>query len=424
MDKNKKGKGKKDNKHNYGEIARICKLRRATTSPPIEKVLKPKTIRSEDEKRVTEKFKNFVKSKGYRGYKSKEEYLAASPESKRRREIIFANPNKKAWGAEAKRVQDDINREYRSSLTKQLCDIKSYGKYNDQVDPCMKEKWGDYEKEYYNAFNNLWNKRMLYRGQINILTKPPAKEDKYNHLTNGTHYKEENQQGKPSQDRLLKIVKDIKKERYRATQDIMNQHQLVEQEENLDFLEDLLNSHQIDVDNDDDVDTPQYEEGLVSIGRVRSLATNEGLQDAIQILSNLYATEADFSTEHLTKLNVIRFTTSIAIATSEARRYNDKIQKDKRKKKYSLKDLEKLNRVSEALPSYATTYVRELLIPSNPKRKGLSVRQGVLKVCDKLQKALNQPKNKTTISLEMIFFHYGLIFAALFAKYNRKVKNG
>ena len=61
-----KNKGKKDNKHNYGEISRICKLRKATTPLPVEKALKPQPITKEDEQRVAKKLESFVNSRGYK----------------------------------------------------------------------------------------------------------------------------------------------------------------------------------------------------------------------------------------------------------------------------------------------------------------------------------------------------------------------
>ena len=409
MDNKNKGKGKKDNKHNYGEIARICRLRKATTPIPVSKVLKPEPITKEDEVRVAKKFKEWVISRGYKGYKSKAEYDNATPESRTRIDIIFLQ------GDEGKRVKQDINIEYYNSLAPTTNNIRTPGKYNDQVDKCMKEKWNDYEVEYYHSFNNLYNKRMLYDAQRAILTQDPTtKDSKYNYLTNGTHYKGVSQEKRPSKSRLNEMANEIKREIYRSTQDLTNNYTLVDVTP--DYVESLLFSEH--------PDNNMKEEGLVDVGIMYSLARNEGVQPAIQVLASTYSEEADLSTPHLVDLNVIRFVTSIAKITSEARRYNNDIQKQRRKQKYSLKDLEKLNRVSESLPSYATTYVRELLTPSSPKRKAISVHQGVIKVGNQLKKALGQPRNCSKISLEMLFSHYGLLFAALFAKYNRRVKNG
>ena len=403
-------KSKKDNTHNYGEIARVCKLRYSTTPLKVEKVLKPQPITKEDEQRVAKKLKNLVKTNGYRGYRSEEEYDSATYESKTRREIVFAHLDKKPWGPEGARVKEEIKQEYLNSMRFIKCDIVTPRKYNDQVDKDMKAKWSEFNEDYYQSFNNLWNKRMLYDGQLNVFTTEPTPiNPKYNYLTNGTHYKGVCQEKRPSQNRSKALAIELRQEAQRASQDIMNVDTHIDTTP--EFLGVLLNS-----DNDDE-NRYLNEEGLISVGSVRSLATNEGLQNAIRILSNLYANEADFSTIHLTELNVIRFVTSISIATSEARRYNSKIRKQKTRTLDELNDM--LTGTSEKISGNANRYVREAYdnFHKDP-------RLVVLKVNKELTKRLNHTACSSVLSKEMTLFYYGLVLAALFKKLNRKVKNG
>ena len=408
-------KTSRNNKHNYGDIARVCGLKHSTTPLKVEKALKPQPITNEEEQRVAKKLNKIAKSRGYKGYVSKEDYRNATPESRKRRDIIFLQRGNGTNGPDGERVKQEIDIEYKNSLADTFHDIRSPGKYNDQVDKCMKERWDDYEVDYYQSFNNLWNKRMLYDAQRAVLTQDPTFTDpKYNYLTNNTHYKGVSQQKRLSKSRLNEMANEIKREIYRATQDITTNYTWVNTTP--EFIESLLFTEH--------PDNEMREEGLVDVGVVESIARNEGVQPAVQVLAGIYSEEADFSTAHLIDLNIIRFATSVAKITSEARRYNNDIQKQRRKQKHTLKDLEKLNRVSESLPSYTTTYVRELLTPSNTKLKGLSVHQGIIKEGSKLKKVLSNTRNHSKISLEMLLSHYGLILAALFAKYNRKVKNG
>ena len=166
----------------------------------------------------------------------------------------------------------------------------------------------------------------------------------------------------------------------------------------------------------DDEDVSSDGEGLISVGAVRSLATNEGLQNAIQLLAHLYANEADFSTEYITELNVIRFVTSISIATSEARRYNSKVRQQKTRTLNDLNDM--MTGTSEKISGYANKYIREVNTEFHKDPKLV-----VSKVTKELIGRLNNIPTSRIVSVEMTLLHYGLILAALFKRV-KEIKNG
>ena len=91
---------KRNNSHNYAEIARIMRLKHRASNPEVSKVLKAEPTTQEDEIRVAKKLAEYQKpTRLYKGYKSKKKYVEATPESRKRIEIIHE------LGDEGKRIQ-------------------------------------------------------------------------------------------------------------------------------------------------------------------------------------------------------------------------------------------------------------------------------------------------------------------------------
>ena len=183
-----KKKGK-DNTHNYSEIARVMRLKHRSSDPVVGKVLKPKPITKEDEERVAlklteDKIIQAERAQYYKGFPNKQAYKDATPESRKRRQIIFG------IGPERKRMEARAHQEWLRSKRPVLLDIKTpSSKDNDKVDAHHWRTWKDQDQKYYSTFTLLWNKGILKEGNLNPMSYESKRDPKYDYLTNGTHYK-------------------------------------------------------------------------------------------------------------------------------------------------------------------------------------------------------------------------------------------
>ena len=418
-----KKKGK-DNTHNYSEIARMMGLRHYTTPPPVGKLLKPKPITQEDEDRVAKKLAEYEKEKikrrkYYKGYKNRKEYLEASEESRTRREIIFGR------GAEKERMEREAYIEWVNSKKPVFLDIKTPGsKDNDRVDDHVWQKWSKQDRRYYKTFNLLWNKGILKDGALNPLSYKDTVNPKYDYRTNGTHYKGIDEKKIADQETVNRCIQEIKKAQYAARNDVMNGHidfskltfDQGDESGGGDEAHEGFNTRWIEENiGTEHPDEFMRTEGLIDVSIAKGLAEHDGIQTALLYLSNVYAEEADFNTPHLVYLNCVRFATSVAQITAEARRRNNRAKFEK-KKVNSLADLDKIvNSTSERVATYANTYTRKLEV----KYKG-DYKVMIKKVIADLQKSLDKVDSNSPVAYEMIFINYGLILASLFKKVNNK----
>ena len=410
---------KRNNSHNYAEIARIMRLKHRASNPEVSKVLKAEPTTQEDEIRVAKKLAEYQKpTRLYKGYKSKKKYVEATPESRKRIEIIHE------LGDEGKRIQAEEDRKWKQSKRKVMEDIVTPGTHQDRVAYYNLNNWTADEKYYYNAFNLLYNKGILKDGALNPVSYVSKRDPKYNYLTNGTHYKGVTMKEPLDTDRLFEYIKEIKMSQYKARHDIMNGHLERKLPENLE--EDDLGTHGDDanlgfstlwIEENVGTDHPDDEmrtEGLIDIGVAQGLAEDEGVQTAILYLSNLYAEDSDLSTPHLIDLNCVRFSTSVAQVTAEARRRNNRAKHER--KIVGLNELDTLvNYTSEKVSAHANKYVRQL----QTKYKD-NFPKMIKKVNTNLKKSLSQLHSDSIIAREMIFINYGLILAALYKKVNNK----
>ena len=423
-----KKKGKRDNSHNYSEIARMMGLKHRTSDPVVGKILKPKPITKEDEERVAKKLTEdqIIKAERaqyYKGFPDKQAYKDATPESRKRREIIFG------IGSERKRMAAIAHQEWLRSKRPMTLDIKTpSSKDNDKVDAHIWSQWEDQDQKYYSTFTLLWNKAILKEGNLNPVSYESKRDPKYDYLTNGTHYKGITKKKPLDLDKLREYVQEIKDARYAARTDVMNGHvdfKILERgkDDDLGSAGDSANEgfstrwieENIGTDHPDDY---MRTEGLIDVDVAKGLAEHDGVQTAVLYLSNVYAEDSDLSTPHLTDLNCIRFSTSVAQITAEARRRNNRA-KAERQKVVSLEDLDKIvNTTSERVASYTNTYTRKLEVKYKGDYKAM-----VTKVVGDLKKALNQIHNDSPIAREMIFINYGLILASLFKKVNKGKQN-
>lgn len=416
----------KNNKHNYGTIAKACGLRYSTTPPPVEQALKPQPITKEDEERVVKKLAEdkLLKPKRKRyhnGFNNKQEYIGASPESRKRREIIFE------VGEEGKRIQAEEHTKWMDSQKKVHIDIVS-PEYSADEAFSVTEYWNKDDKGYYLSFNSLYNKGLLGDDNPHILSAKKTIDPKYNYLTNGTHYKGVSKEKEASQDDIRKAIDEIISGQYRRRSDIMNTSLARPHLDSLDSepgLEDNDPAHRGEstlwIENIVGTEHPEDEmrtDGLPDLNIAYGLVEDLGVMETVRYISNEYAENADFSSDHLIDLNVIRFATTIAKITSAARRHNNKLKKAKTKN-VSLDQLSIiLKPSSEKVSSFANKYIREL-VNSQKDIKVISDR-----INQNLTKALKHDSSKTTVGREMVLLHYGLILAALFKRVKRSDIDG
>ena len=417
----------KCNKHNYAEIARMCGLRYKTSDPVVGKILKPKPITKEDEERVAKKLAEYRKPKRlYKGYKNRKEYNEATPESRKRREIIHE------LGEEGKRIRWEEHQKWLNSKKGILIDIVTpRNKGIDKVDDHVWNNMSKQDQRYYNTFNLLWNRGILKEGNLNPISYQSKLDPKYDYTINGTYFKDISNKKAVTDLELAEYIKDIKRAAYRAKFDVIPHRidrNLLEKDKDED---DGLGNHGDDAHDGystrwieekigtEHPDAAMRTEGLIDVDIAKGIAEHDGVQTAVLYLSNVYAEDADFSTLHLVNLNCVRFATSVAQITSEARRRNDRATYERRTVPLSQLD-QVVNHTSEKVVTYANSYVRNLQTRYKNNYKVM-----IKRVVSDLKTSLNKTHNNSVIACEMILINYGLILAALYKKVNnnKRTKN-
>ena len=416
-------KKKRDNTHNYSEIARIMRLKHRASDLVVGKILKPKPTTKEDEERSAKKLTEdqiikIERQQYYKGIPDRQSFKDATPESRKRRQIIFG------IGPERKRMEARAHQEWLRSKRPVFLDIKTpSSKDNDKVDAHIWRNWEDQDQKYYSTFTLLWNKSILKEGNLNPMSYESRRDPKDDYLTNGTHYKGITKRKPLDLDKLREYIQEIKDARYAARTDIMHGHVDFSKlsydqgdasgggdDTNVGFSTRWIEEN-VGTDHPDDI---MRTEGLIDVDVAKGLAEHEGVQTAILYLSNVYAEDADFSTQHLVNLNCVRFATSVAQITAEARRRNNRAKFEKQQA-VSLADLDKVvNSTSERIITYANNYVRKLQTRYKGDYKNITIH-----VISDLKKALSKSNNNSVIACEMILINYGLILAALYKKVNK-----